>query len=697
MLNSHHKTIQTELSDSAGTHHWKLLTPFNIGNMEIANRIMMPAMHLNYHRDFGFADETLVAFYTERAKGRAGLISIGGFAVHPSGAGVFGGILWGLWGDEYIPDLAKVTRSMKSVHPEGMLACQLYHTGRVSPSAITGHQPVGASDKPSRFNSEPIHVLSTDEVVEVENQYVASAVRAITAGFDCVEIFCGVGHLLNQFLSPETNDRTDHYGGSIENRSRIVINIIQSIKAQLPGVPVLARLAGHDFVPGGNTHHEIRKIAKLFEVAGADAFNVTGGWHETKIPQITGEVPTGAYSWLAQNVRSAVSVPVAASNRINDPLVAERLLRQNQADFISMGRPLLADPYLPKKLMEGNLDQVTHCIACNICLDTAWHGPARCLVNPAAGREREFALEPIVSEKKIVVVGGGLGGMMATNTAAERGHKVVLYEGTEHLGGVAAVGGIAPGKAEYKWVYEDLKNKIRSNPGVEVRLSTIATSASIKVDQPDEVIIATGGTPVIPKFPGQENSAIPIYHAHDVLGGNISGPIGNNVIVVGGGSTGCETALFLKEQGSLDAEAVKFLLIHRVLEAEEIRELAMVGQPQRQVTVVQRSDRLAKDLNKSIRWTVLKALDSYNIQICTNSTVQNIDTDSVLLSEGADKEKTIPCDTIIIAAGIVSNNALYQDLQGQFSAGRLHLIGDAAEPRQAVEAIEEATKIAISI
>ena len=696
MLNSQLSGTRDDQLKDDNLDHWTLLSPLRIGNMVLPNRIMMPAMHLNYHRDFGFADETMGAFYTERARGRAGLISIGGFAVHPAGAGVFGGILWGLWGDDYIPDLEKVTRSMKSVHPEGMIACQLYHTGRVSPSAITGHQPVGASDKNSRFNSEEIHVLTTDEVIEVEQQYVSAAVRAITAGFDCIEIFCGVGHLLNQFLSPETNNRTDQYGGSLENRTRIVINIIQSIKAKLPGIPVLARLAGHDFIPGGNTHQDARVIAGLLEAAGADAFNVTGGWHETKIPQITGEVPTGAYSWLAQSVRSAVNVPVAASNRINDPLVAERLLRQNQADFISMGRPLLADPYLPKKLMEKKLNQVTHCIACNVCLDTAWHGPARCLVNPAAGREREFAPKATSSAKKLIVVGGGLGGMMAANIAAERGHSVILYESSDHLGGVAAVGDIAPGKSEYRWVYFDLKNKIQMNPGVDVRLNTMATTTSIEGEHPDEVIIATGGTPILPDFPGHEASSIPVYHAHDVLGGNNSGPIGDNVIVVGGGSTGCETALLLKEHGSLDAEVVKFLLIHKVLDAEEIRKLAMIGQPQRKITIIQRSDRLAKDLNKSVRWTVLNALENYDVQICIGSTVKAVIGDSVVV-QGEDGKKTIPCDTIIVAAGIQSNNTLYRELQSKFPNDKLHLIGDAAVPRQAVEALEEATRVAITI
>lgn len=657
----------------------------------------MPAMHLNYHRDFGFADETMVAFYTERAKGRAGLISIGGFAVERAGAAVFGGILWGLWNDEYIPALKNLTRSMKSAHPAGKIACQLYHTGRVSSSAVTGCQPVGASDIQSRFNREPVHPLTEVEVADLERKYVDAAVRGIEAGFDCIDIFCGVGHLLNQFLSPETNNRTDSYGGCVENRARIVTNIVRMIRERLPSVPVLARLPGHDLMPQGNTHHEMREIARLLAAAGVDAFNVTGGWHEARIPQITGEVPTGAYAWLAQNIRSAVDIPVAASNRINDPLVAERLLREDQADFISMGRPLLADPHLPIKLIEGRIEQITHCIACNICLDTAWYGPARCLVNPAGGRENEFAIVPSEKAKRVVVVGGGPGGMMAAKIAALKNHHVILYEQAESLGGIAAIGDIAPGKLEYRWLYQDLAKQVQSNPNIELRIGTTATAKLIESDSPDAVVVASGGTPLFPDLPGGQSSPVPVCHAHDVLSRNIDGPIGNNVVIVGGGSTACETALYLKEQGSLDAETVKFLLIHEVMDPEELRRAAMVGQPQRQVTIIQRSDNLAKDLNRSVRWTLIKALQNLDIRVLTNCAVSAVNRDSVVVSGGTGKEEIIPCDRIVVATGIQANDMLYRELKNSSPQYALHLIGDAAGPRQAVEALEEATRIAISL
>jgi 2,4-dienoyl-CoA reductase (NADPH2) len=675
---------------------WKLLSPMQIGNREMPNRIMMPAMHLNYHRDLGFVDDTMVDFYRERAKGQAGLISIGGFAVERAGAAVFGGILWGIWDDEYIPDLKRLTKAMKAENSVGLIACQLYHTGRVSSSEITGTQPVGASDIPSRFNSEPVHALTTGEVQALEQTYIRAAERAASAGFDCIDVFCGVGHLLSQFLSPVTNNRTDDYGGSVANRARIVINIIRGIRDRLPGTPILARLAGHDLMPGGNTHEEACEIAVLLEAAGADAFNVTGGWHESRIPQITGEVPTGAYAWLAQTVRQAVTKPVAASNRINDPVYAERLLRDGYADFISMGRPLLADPMLPAKLMAGALDEITHCIACNICLDTAWFGPARCLVNPAAGREAEFAIVPAGEPKRVVVVGGGPGGMMAAKTLATRGHHVILYERQSNLGGVAAIGDVAPGKAQYTWLYEDLAKQVSSHPSIELRLGTTATADEVMGHGPDALIVATGGRPIQPTLPGLEESGILAVHAHEVLAGTAP-EIGNQVVVVGGGSTACETALYLKEQGSLDAETVKFLLVQEIMDVEELRRAATIGQPQRHITVVQRSGRAAKDLNRSIRWTLLSAMQNAGIEIATNTSIRSVLPGEVIVEGEHGKTRSIPCDTLVIGVGIESETAFSDEIAATAPELSIFVIGDAASPRQATEALEEAVRAAMQI
>lgn len=656
----------------------------------------MPAMHLNYHREGCFADDTLIAFYVERARGRAGLISVGGFAVDPAGAGVFKSLLLGLWNDEFVPELQRLVKSMKHANPEVRIACQLYHTGRVSPSRLTGYQPIGASEFQSRFNPEPIRALSTDEVREIERKYVDAAARAREAGFDCVDVFCGVGHLLNQFTSPATNNRDDEYGGTLENRTRIATNIVAGIRARLPGMPILIRLAGHDLIPDGNTHREAAKIAQLLEASGADAFNVTGGWHESKIPQITGDVPTGAYVWMAKSVRAVVNVPVAASNRINDPLIAERILRDEQADFISMGRPLLADPHLPRKLIEGERDKINHCIACNVCLDTAWSGPARCLVNPHAGREAAIVVDPARSRRRVVVVGGGPGGMMAAKIAATRGHNVVLYEKEERLGGVAAIGDVAPGKKEYRWLYEDLARQVASEPRIELRLGCEAKLDKVRADKPDAIIVATGGKPVMPEVAGLANCPVPVYHAHDVLAGD-TGTIGDDVVVIGGGCTACEAALHLRHQGSLDGETVKFLLMQQIVDVEELRRLAVGGRPQRKVSIVQRSGRLASTLNKSVRWTLLKAIEEAGIDAYLNSSIASITGRSIVIAGAAGSLQEIPCDTVVVATGIVPDDRFYKEIRVNIQDVPVHLIGDAVAARQATEALLEAFEVAISI
>ena len=631
----------------------------------------MPAMHLNYHRDGCFADETLIAFYTERARGRAGLISIGGFAVDQAGAGVFKSLLLGLWNDDFIPDLKPLIRSMKAVHPDGMIACQLYHTGRVSPSRITGLRPVGASEIASRFNPEPVHALTTEEVRALERKYVEAAVRAIEIGFECIDIFCGVGHLLSQFLSPSTNNRSDEYGGSLANRARIVVNIITGTRARLPGVPILARMAGHDLIPNGNTHREAAEIAQLLEAAGADAFNVTGGWHELRNPA-DHRRRADRRLCLARPDRQGRGVGAGGGRQPDQRSVRGRAgmnSRDGQADFVSMGRPLLADPYLPRKLIDGQIDQINHCIACNVCLDTAWSGPARCLVNPAAGREAELSMRPVSEQKHVVVVGGGPGGMMAAKVAATRGHRVTLYERNPTLGGIAAIGDIAPGKKEYRWLYEDLARQIGAHPLIELRVGCEATLQKLRDDKPEAVIVATGGKPFMLALPGLDSSPIPVVHAHEVLAGETGG-IGNDVVIVGGGPTACETALYLKEEGGLDAETVKFLLVHQLMDVDELRQRASVGHPKRNVSIVQRSGKLAKDLNKSVRWTLLQQIEQAGVVTNVNASIASIGKDTVTIV-GADRSvRDIRCDTLVVAAGIAADDNLYSELRKTTSRTR---------------------------
>jgi 2,4-dienoyl-CoA reductase (NADPH2) len=317
-------------------------------------------------------------------------------------------------------------------------------------------------------------------------------------------------------------------------------------------------------------------------------------------------------------------------------------------------------------------------------------------VNPSAGREVELLRAEATVAKRVVVVGGGPGGMMAAKVAATRGHEVTLYEKTADLGGIAAIGDIAPGKKEYRWLYEDLQRQVRAHPRITVRLGCKADLRKLREDRPDAVIIATGGRPTIPDIPGLRNSPIPLIHAHDVLAGETS-RVGNDVVIIGGGPTACETALYLRERGSLDAETVKFLLIHQLMDPEELRRRAMIGHPNCNVNIVQRSGKLAKDLNKSVRWALLHALNEAGVTAHVNASIMSIGENSVTVHAADGAMRNIPCDTLVIAAGITPDRELYDEVTHEFQNVPAHLVGDAVEPRQATEALFEAYVAAIAI
>ncbi len=277
---------------------------------------------------------------------------------------------------------------------------------------------------------------------------------------------------------------------------------------------------------------------------------------------------------------------------------------------------------------------------------------------------------------------------MAAKVAARRGHKVTLYEKNAVLGGIAAIGDIAPGKKEYRWLYEDLARQVSGHAGIEIRLGCAATPQAIRSDRPDTVIVATGGNPAMPDVSGLANSPIPVVHAHDVLAGE-TGPIGDDVVIIGGGPTACETAVYLREQGGLDGETVKFLLVHQLMDVEELRRRATVGQPRRKVTIVQRSGKLAKDLNKSVRWTLLNAVENAGVKTHVNAAILSIAESAVVIKASDGEVRRIPCDTVVVASGIVADDGLYKEIKGGLGDVPVYLVGDAVAARQATEALLE--------
>ncbi|MFN3534315.1 MAG: NADH:flavin oxidoreductase, partial [Desulfatiglandales bacterium] len=372
-----------------------LFSPIRINNIEVKNRIVMTAMHLGYTPE-GEVTERLIEFYRRRAKGGVGLIIVGGCTIDEY-AGMASMI--GLSEDRFIPGLKRLVQAVKR---EGaQIMAQLYQAGRYTHSAmIGGKKPFSASAVRSKLTGETPRALELDEIPVVQSSFAKAALRAKEAGFDGVEILGSAGYLISQFFSPITNKRTDIYGGSLENRMRFGIEVVRKVREAVgPDYPIVMRLAGNEFMEGGNTNKEARIFAQELEKAGVDLFNITGGWHETRVPQLTMFVPRAGFNYLASNVKTAVNVPVIASNRINDPEVAEDLILRGEADMVTMARALIADPDLPKKAMEGRLYEINHCIACNQgCFDNIFSfRPVTCLVNPEAGREGEIRPKPAQS------------------------------------------------------------------------------------------------------------------------------------------------------------------------------------------------------------------------------------------------------------------------------------------------------------
>ncbi|MEM2070022.1 MAG: FAD-dependent oxidoreductase [Archaeoglobaceae archaeon] len=629
-----------------------LFEPIRIGDLEIKNRIVMAAGETNYHTIDGGVTERLLEFYRERAKGGIGFAVVGVAKVEKY---FLGGIA--AYDDKYIPDLKKIA----DVFHEYDVKCalQLWHPGRYEISLDPERQPVAPSPIPSPiFTRRTPKELSKEEILKIEEEFADAALRAKKAGFDAVELIGSAGYLISQFFSPATNKRTDEYGGSLENRTRFAVEILERIKEKCGKFTVTIRIPGDEFIEGGNTVKEMKRIAKILEDAGVAAIHVMAGWHESKRPLITMLVPRGGFAYLAGEIKKEVSVPVIASHRINDPLVAEKILRDGLADMVAMFRPLVADPELPKKANEGRFNEIRTCLACNQgCMDMVMQGqPITCLVNPTAGRESEFRNLRAERVKKVVIVGGGPAGCTAAELLAKKGHKVILFEKTDKLGGqmnIAAKSPLAYEFAELGRYFMTVLPKL----GVEVKYRTVADASRVLAEDPDAVIISVGASPLIPNIPGVENAVT----GFDVLLGKAE--VGNKVVVIGGGGVGCDVAAKLASEG-------------------------------KEVTIVEMLPKIAQDVGISTRWTVLMYLNEKGVRILTNTKAIGIKPNAVIVESDGQK-KEIECDTVVIAVGTKPNDGLYEELKNKVK--EIYKVGDCVKPRKAIDATREAAELALRI
>jgi len=664
----------------------KLFEPITINKLTIKNRIVMPSMGLAYSTDFSFNDRYR-AFYRERALGGVGLLTIGPVAIDRIGSAPF---MPGLFDDSHIAPLRSFIDQLHR-ETDARIATQLLHMGRYTFSALTGTQPIAPSPIPSTLTHETPREMTLDDIETVQTAYVRAACRAVEAGFDFIEILACTGYLISEFLSPLTNKRTDAYGGGMENRMRFGLEIIQRVREAIGQDLALGiRIAGNDFMEGGHTNRESARFAAEAEKAGIDAVNVTGGWHETRIPQLTSNVPPGAFVYLSRGIKHAVKVPVFASNRLGDPYVAERALRSGACDMICWGRPLIADPELPHKVRQGRFDEIIPCIACNQgCFDSIFAGvPVTCILNPRAGNETMFRVEQTDTPKTVMVAGGGPAGMEFALTAAQRGHHVTLYEKEERLGGQVNLARMPPGKQEFQRLIDSMAARM-AHVGVTVHLNTALTLAMVTEQRPDILVAASGAAPVRIHVPGIDKPHV--VEAWDVLAEK-AWNIGHHVVVVGGNATGCETALFVAEMGVLDPETFTFLMHHSAEDRDVAAEL--LHAPERNVTVMDMVPRLADNAGRTARWSLIKGLKLMGVAMRPRTTLLEIRDDSVLVKT-EEGEASLPANTVILAVGAVAVDDLAREVEG--SGIRVIIIGDARAPRKITEAVREGFEAALAI
>ena len=666
-----------------------LLAPLDLGFTTLKNRVIMGSMHTGLEDRF-YNYGKLAAFYRERARGGVGLIVTGGISPNRQGWLLpFGGTL-NSWFD--LPNHRRVTRA---VHEEGgKILLQILHAGRY------GYQPFVVSASAirspiSRFKPKALDEAGIESTIRA---YVRCARLAQKAGYDGVEIMASEGYLLNQFLCARANRRTDRWGGPIENRMRLAVEVVRRIRAAVgPDVILMVRHSVLDLVEGGNTWDEVVLVAKALEAAGATILNTGYGWHEARIPTIVTSVPRAAFAEVAGRLRREVGIPVVASNRINMPAEADAILARGDADLVSMARPFLADPDFVAKAASGRADQINTCIACNqACLDhTFANRRATCLVNPRACHETELVVRQATAVRRVAVVGAGPAGLSAAAVAAERGHEVTLFDGLDRIGGQFNIAMRVPGKEEFAETIRYFGRRL-ALLGVEVRLNCWMTRDELLAQGFDDVVVATGIRTRTPGIPGIDHPKVLSYL--DVL--RDGRPVGRRVAIIGAGGIGFDMGEFLVHD---PAVALPVPAAHWMREwGVDPHVLAPGGlqapvppHPPRQVWLLQRkSTRPGAGLGKTSGWVHRATLVRNGVTMLAGVQYDRIDDAGLHITVGGEA-RLLEVDNIVICAG---QESLADLMPAQAAGGgpRFYKIGGAALATEldAKRAIREGAELA---
>lgn len=675
------------------TRYANILKPLHLGFTTIKNRVVMGSMHTGLEDRF-YNYPKLAAYFGERAKGGVGLIITGGISPNRQG--------WLLPAGGTMNNLADVAPHRlvtHAVHKHGAkILMQILHSGRY------GYQPFVVSASPIKSPISPFkpRQMSEKQILETIEDYAHTASIAKIAGYDGVEVMGSEGYLLNQFLSRHVNQRTDRWGGDIENRMRFAIEIVKAIREKVGEKFIICfRLSMLDLVHDGNTMQEVITVAQALEKAGVTLLNTGIGWHEARIPTIVTSVPRAAFADYTAEVKKHVAIPVIASNRINMPETAEEILAAGKADMVQMARPLLADAFWVSKTATNRVDEINTCIACNqACLDHTFKNKrATCLVNPRAAYETELVYVKTKAPKKIAVVGGGVAGMSAATVAASRGHKVTLFEASHEVGGQFNLAKVVPGKEEFHETIRYFKVQIERT-GVELRLNTRVNREQLEREGFDEVVVATGVIPRALKIAGSQAPQVLSYA--EVLRG---AAVGNRVAVIGAGGIGFDVSEFLlkpehqpQPQPLADWQREWGIDPNPNYISEGGLQAAEVAHPVREIYLLQRKTTpLGIGLGKTTGWVHRAQLKKHAVKMLRGVQYQSI-TDEGLWIKTNGYDQLLRVDTVVVCAGQESVKEI-MPTEDEFTLANYHIIGGAklAAELDAKRAIREGAELAAKL
>ena len=635
-----------------------LFTPFKIKDRLIKNRIVMPGLASFLIEDDGSITDKTVEHYRRRAAGGPAMVIVEACAV--SAEGIVSEHQARIYDDRFLEGLSQIARVMKS---EGTVpAIQIHHGGRQTSIKIIKQKPFAPSPLPCPTITGEVEPLTTDAIQEIVGKFGDAADRAVEAGFELIEIHGAHGYLINQFLSRFSNIREDEYGGDVAGRSRIARETIREVRKRVgEDFPISFKISAQEFVPDGLTVEESIEILKELVDEGIDVVQVSAGNDAT--PEWICQPMFMEKACLADSaaqVKKTFDIPVMAVGRINDPVVADAIIAEGKADLVCIGRGLLSDPELPKKAQEGRLEDIRICIACNTCMESIFRrGRVECLVNPTLGREKEMEFTPASPAKKVMVIGGGPGGLNVAWVAAKRGHQVHLYEKQSTLGGQLILGSITSYKKELLSLIEFQKTQIEKF-GVTCHMNVEVTLGTIEKENPDVIILATGSSPVTPPVPGIDKPIVSTFI--EVFNGDK--PAKRKTVVIGGGATGCEVALHLSENGC-------------------------------PVTIVEQLPRIGGQLESITKKVLLSKMKENGIQSMPGYRLSRVEDNGVLVTDQEGNDLFIEAESVVVSIGNKPDNNLYEKIK---SLGKeLYQIGDCLEPRSAKAAIYEGAVIGRAI